>query len=215
MVPDTAAPRVPSSPTGVPAANLAGTLQPRTSTCNPSRSRAWRERAFPGLGQDLGGQQAVDPSIPSRMQTPPSTSAPAPAGRHLILYDGGCGFCRNAVLAVTRLDPAGTFHFAPLDSDLAGKLLAERGITSSGVGTMYVLPNWRRDGQPVLDRAAAALFIARGLAWPWNCLAALGILPHRFLDRCYDAVARNRHCLARKADACAVPDTAIQDRFLP
>ena len=119
------------------------------------------------------------------------------------------------MLAVARLDSAGAFQFASLDSDLAGKLLAERGVAPCGAGTMYVLPDWQRNGQSVLDRAAAALFISRGLAWPWKGLAALGMLPQRFLDRCYDAVARNRHRLAREANACATPDAAVQDRFLP
>ncbi len=133
----------------------------------------------------------------------------------MILYDGGCGFCRNAVLAVARLDPAAAFQFASLDSATAGELLAERSVAPRGAGTMYVLPDWQRNGQAVLERAAAALFIARGLAWPWKGIAALGLLPRRFLDRCYDAVARNRHRLARGANACAMPDTAVQDRFLP
>lgn len=149
------------------------------------------------------------------MQASPSTGSPAPAARHLILYDGGCGFCRNAVHSVARLDLAGAFQFASLDSDLAGELLAERRIAPSGAGTMYVLPDWRRNGQSVLDRATAALFIARGLAWPWKGLAALELLPRRFLDRCYDAVARNRNRLGSEADACAMPDAAVQERFLP
>lgn len=167
------------------------------------------------LLESLGTAQAVRPSVPRRMQTSPSTAAEAPAARHLILYDGGCGFCRNAVLAVARLDPAGAFQFASLDSNLAGQLLAERRIAPRGAGTMYVLPDWQHNGQSVLDRASAALFIARGLAWPWKGLAALGILPGRFLDRCYDAVARNRHRLARGADTCVVPEAAVLDRFLP
>ena len=171
--------------------------------------------SLPRLLDPLGALQAVRRSALSRMQTSPSTASQAAEARHLILYDGGCGFCRNAVLAVARLDPAGTFQFASLDSAIAGKLLAERSIAPRGAGTMYVLPNWQRNGRSVLDRAAAALFIARGLAWPWKGLAALGLLPRRFLDRCYDAVARNRHRLARGSGACAMPDRAVQDRFLP
>ena len=149
------------------------------------------------------------------MQTSPRIAAQAPDARHLVLYDGDCGFCQSAVLAVARLDPAGAFQFSSLNSDLARKLLAERRIVPRGAGTMYVLPDWQRNGQSVLDRAAAALFIARGLAWPWKGLAALGILPRRFLNRCYEAVARNRHRLVRGADACATPEAAVQDRFLP
>ncbi|MDE0622299.1 MAG: DCC1-like thiol-disulfide oxidoreductase family protein [Bryobacterales bacterium] len=149
------------------------------------------------------------------MQTSPSKAAQARYARHLILYDGGCGFCRNAVVAVARLDPAQAFQFTSLDSKLAGELLAERRIAPRGAGTMYVLPNWQHGGQSVLDRASAALFIARGLAWPWKGLTALGVLPQWFLDRCYDAVARNRHRLTRGADACEMPDRTVQDRFVP
>lgn len=149
------------------------------------------------------------------MQTPPRPDDQAFAPRHLILFDGGCGFCRRAVLSVAQSDPAGAFQFASLGSDLGRKLLAQRGISQSGAGTMFVLPDWQRSLQPALDRSAAALFIARRLAWPWKSLAALGLLPQRFLDRCYDAVARNRGRLASGANACALPDRAVQDRFLP
>ena len=179
------------------------------------KSKEWFGGAFPGLFDSPGAPQAVHPSAQSRMQTSPSAASQAPAARHLILYDGSCGFCRNAVLSVARLDPARAFQFAALDSDLAGELLAGRRIAPSEAGTMYVLPDWRRNGQSVLDRAAAVLFIARGLAWPWKGFAALGILPRRFLDRCYDAVAHNRHRLARDANACAMPDAAVRERFLP
>lgn len=215
MVPDTAAPRVPWSPVNIRGHNPAGPVRRGRLTCNPNRGKEGIRRALARLPDSLGAPQAVHPSALSRMQTSPSTASQAPAARHLILYDGGCGFCRNAVLSVARLDLAGAFQFASLDSDLAGELLAERRVAPSGAGTMYVLPDWRRNGRSVLDRAAAALFIARGLAWPWKGFAALGILPRRFLDRCYDAVAGNRHRLACEADACATPDVAVQDRFLP
>ena len=138
----------------------------------------------------------------------------AATATHLILFDGKCGFCRNAVTTVARFDPAGAFRFASLDSELARTLLAERDVVPSVGGTMYVLPEWEGAGTSALDRSRAALFIARRLAWPWKGAAALGILPRRLLDQCYDSVARNRHLLAGGSNACALPDIAAQDRFL-
>ena len=138
----------------------------------------------------------------------------AATARHLILFDGECGFCRNAVISVARLDPKGAFRFASLDSDLAQKLLADLDVVPSVVGTMYVLPEWEGNSASALDRSRAALFIARRLEWPWKGAAALGILPRCLLDRCYDAVARNRHLLAGGDNACAFPDTSAHDRFL-
>lgn len=149
------------------------------------------------------------------MQTPPRIADRPSAAHHLVLFDGACGFCRRAVLSAARLDSAGAFHFASLDSGLARNLLAERDISPSGANSVLVLPGWQHSRQPVLDRSAAALFIARRLAWPWKGFAALGILPQPLLDACYDTVARNRHRLTSGADACAIPDAAIQDRFLP
>ena len=148
------------------------------------------------------------------MQTPPRSDDQAIGPRHLVLFDGECGFCRRAVLSVAQSDPSGAFQFASLDSDRGRSLLAQRGIRQSGAGTMFVLPDWQRSSQPALDRSAAALFIARRLAWPWKSLAALGLLPRGFLDRCYDAVARNRSRLASGANGCALPDRAVQDRIL-
>ena len=134
--------------------------------------------------------------------------------RHLVLFDGACGFCQRAVLSVARRDSAGAFRFASLDSELARGLLAEREIVPGGAGSMVVLPDWERSRLPALDRSQGALFIARRLAWPWKGLAAFRVLPRWLLDHCYDAIARNRHRLAGGTESCAVPEAALRDRFL-
>ena len=148
------------------------------------------------------------------MQNPSRIADSRPTAQHLVLFDGACGFCRRAALYVARLDSADAFRFAPLQSDLAQGLLAEREISPRGAGSMLVLPEWRHGQRPALDRSAAGLFIARRLPWPWKICAALQLLPRPLLDSCYDALARNRHRLAGGSSACAIPDAAVQDRFL-
>ncbi len=49
-------------------------------------------------------------------------------GRALMLYDGLCGLCNNAVLWVIKHDHADRFRFAPQQSSIAATILAQCGV---------------------------------------------------------------------------------------
>ncbi len=141
-----------------------------------------------------------------------SNTATSP--RHLILFDGTCGFCQRSVQLVLPRDSKGAFAFASLESELARQLLAERGTSADGPGSMFVIANWDSAEETVLDKSEAVAFIFRKLDWPWKLFAASGWLPKPLMDRCYQTVARNRHRLAGIPGVCQVPDPAQRDRFL-
>ena len=64
------------------------------------------------------------------------------------------------------------------------------------------------------DEYVAALRIARRLAGPWRLLGALVLVPRPLRDLAYGVVARWRHRLFGRADACALPTPDLLKRFL-
>lgn len=132
------------------------------------------------------------------------------SARHLLLYDGDCGFCHESVRFVLARDRSGLFRFAALQGDAAAKHLAPFGGRPATLDTLYVLEDaW--GPRPLLHaRSDAVLFVARALGLPWRVLAAL---PRGLRDRAYDLVARHRRSLIGTR-SCPVPASAERDRFL-
>lgn len=133
---------------------------------------------------------------------------------HLLLYDGECGFCNGAVRFVLARDRRGVFHFAALQSAAAVAELQRFGGRPADLATFYVIEGYR-SRQPVLhSRAGAMLVVVGALGWPWVAISVLRMLPRRWLDVVYDAVARNRHRILGRSDACVIPQSQDRERFL-
>jgi predicted DCC family thiol-disulfide oxidoreductase YuxK len=139
----------------------------------------------------------------------------------LVLFDGVCGFCNAAVRFIARRDRRGRFAFAALDSAAGRAALARAGAgarrpsarvpTESSAPASLVLVE--PDGR-VLERSAAALRIARGLAFPWPLAWILVLVPRPLRDAAYDAFARRRYRWFGRLDACPLPPPELRDRFL-
>jgi predicted DCC family thiol-disulfide oxidoreductase YuxK len=141
---------------------------------------------------------------------PPDRSA----GRHLILYDGVCGFCNRANRFILARDPRAVFDFVPLQSPAARSILARFGRNPEDLETFYVVANYR-SGTPELEsKAGASLFVAETIGWPWRAVAVLDILPRRWLDSAYDLFARHRYRLFGRYESCPLPPDGYRQRFL-
>lgn len=134
-------------------------------------------------------------------------------GRHLLLYDGVCGLCDWLVQAVLAHDEGAVFDFAPLQSRVAGDLLAGFGADSGPLDTVYVVVDYRT-APALLSRGRAALYVLAALGWPWKAAGALRVLPASLLDWGYDLVARHRYRLFGKYDQCLLPRAEHRARFI-
>ena len=99
--------------------------------------------------------------------------------------------------------------FAPLQSDLARRLLAAHGGLPAGTDSIVVLdgagPGAQRSGPRGRGR----------LNTPWPFLARLArLVPRGLRDAVYDGVARGRYRWFGRRDVCALPQTTAADRFL-
>ncbi len=124
---------------------------------------------------------------------------------HLILYDGVCGLCGQAIEAVQRLDRARQFRYEPLQNEAAEHELARHGLDAGGFETAFVVTFPGTPRESVLDRSSAILFVATRLGWPWRAAAVLWAVPKPLRDWCYDRFAQNRFGFGGRADSCRLP----------
>ena len=135
-------------------------------------------------------------------------------GTHLVLYDGTCGLCSRVIQFVLRHDRRGVFAFASLQGGTGRAMLARFGGDPGNLTSMYVVANYRLDHAQAVSRSRAALFIAGQLGWPWKAAVLARILPNAILDRCYDAIARNRYRVFGRSDQCLIPRPEFRSRFI-
>jgi predicted DCC family thiol-disulfide oxidoreductase YuxK len=135
---------------------------------------------------------------------------PAAGDGPVLLFDGVCNLCNAGVAFIVRRDPRGRFRFAPLQSEVARRLLQAAGVDADDVpDSMIVVEEGR-----VYDRSAAALRIARALRWPWPALSALWLVPRPVRDWLYRLIARNRYRWFGRRDQCMTPTPELEARFL-
>ena len=93
-------------------------------------------------------------------------------------------------------------------------MLTSLGVTSINLDTLFVIANYNSPSPTVLTRAAAVLFLARHLGWPYRSAAIARVLPWRLLDTLYDRVAASRYRVFGHLRECRVPSPDTRARFL-
>ena len=127
----------------------------------------------------------------------------------IILFDGVCNFCNSSVNFIIERDKAGYFKFAPLQSEIGEKLLAENGIDKIETDSVVLI----EDGA-VYTHSTAALRVAGKLDGAWKWLSYLNVVPRAVRDAAYKLFAKYRYKLFGKKDECMLPSPEIRARFL-
>lgn len=132
-----------------------------------------------------------------------------PKDKHIILFDGVCNLCNNAITFVIQRDRKDVFVYAPLQSK-AGELLAKQhNIDTNKVDSIILIKN-----QKTFTKSTAALRIAQNLSGLWPALVAFLIIPPFIRNWVYDYVAKNRYKWFGKKDACMIPTPELKAKFL-
>lgn len=137
--------------------------------------------------------------------------------RHVLLYDGVCGFCHGLVQFILRKDRKAQFAFAALQSPAGQEFLRRHSapVGPDHLDTVYVILNPGIADERALSRSRAVAFVLRKLGGWW---APLGILlramPQPLADWGYDRFAGVRYRLFGRLDRCAIPSFEDRDRFL-
>lgn len=129
--------------------------------------------------------------------------------RPVVLFDGVCNLCNAWVDFVIRHDPEGAIRFAPLQSEVADRLLRDTAASAAHGDTVVLL-----DEAGVWTESTAVLRIARRLERPYRLAWALRMVPRTIRDRVYRLVARSRYRWCGRRATCRAPTQAERDRFV-
>ncbi|MFC0091627.1 thiol-disulfide oxidoreductase DCC family protein [Allobacillus sp. GCM10007491] len=127
--------------------------------------------------------------------------------KSIILFDGVCNLCNDAVRFLIKRDSKDQFRFASLQSDLGRKVMNQ--LKTNGVSSIILIESGK-----IYTKSTAALRIARHLPSPWKYFHPLIILPHTLRDPVYNYIARNRYQWFGTQDSCMVPTPDNRRKFL-
>jgi predicted DCC family thiol-disulfide oxidoreductase YuxK len=128
----------------------------------------------------------------------------------VLLYDGKCGVCSQAVQWVLAHERSHSLRFAAIESSVGNELRKLAGV-SADVDSML----WAelRAGRVYAEtRSSAVLRVLGYVGGPWRWFTALRFVPAFLRDAGYRAFARLRYRL--RAPSCLVPTVEERARFL-
>lgn len=128
-------------------------------------------------------------------------------GKGIVLFDGECSFCNNAVSFIIDRDPANFFRFATLKSDIGVHLRARLGI--GDIDSIVLIENGR-----YFMKSSAVLRIARRLKSFWSYFYILIIAPNFIRNIAYDVFAKRRYSLFGKQETCLLLTPELRQKFL-
>jgi predicted DCC family thiol-disulfide oxidoreductase YuxK len=127
----------------------------------------------------------------------------------IILFDGVCNFCNDAVNFIIHQDKKGMFKFASLQSSKGQELIQKYGLPSSNFNSFILIENGK-----VYKRSTAGLRLYNKLPWYWKWTQVFWVVPSFLRDAVYDLIALNRYKWFGKKYSCMMPTPEIKNRFL-
>ena len=125
----------------------------------------------------------------------------------IVLFDGVCNFCNSSINFIIEHDKQGIFKFAPLQSEIGQKYIAQFGLNE--IDSVILV-----EDEKAYTHSTAALKIAKRLDGIWSWAYAFIIIPRPVRDFFYKLFAANRYRLFGKQDACMLPTPEVRARFL-
>jgi predicted DCC family thiol-disulfide oxidoreductase YuxK len=135
-------------------------------------------------------------------------------GKHIMLYDGICSYCKGVVEAAMDGDTGNQFFFSPLQSPFAQKALGRYGIDSLELRSMYVISDYGTSDEAVRAAAPASNFLLLRLSGELKQLGETNSRkPRAVQDREYKAIADTRYDTHPKLAEVGIPE-ANRERFI-
>lgn len=133
-----------------------------------------------------------------------------PKNKKLILFDGVCNLCNDAVLKIIKHDKKDIFLFTALQSNICKNVINELGIDSSKIDSIILyIP-----GENYFIKSEAALNIANEFRGFWKLFQIFKVFPLFFNDFFYDFIAKNRYRWFGRKEQCMIPTKKLNSKFL-
>lgn len=127
----------------------------------------------------------------------------------VILFDGICNLCNNAVQFVLKHDKKKLFRFASLQSDFGKSILIKYGLPTDNFNSFVLILNGK-----AYTKSTAALSVAKMLSGPMKLLYGFIIVPAFIRNGVYNVIANNRYKWFGKKESCMLPSPDVAARFL-
>jgi len=134
--------------------------------------------------------------------------------KHLVFYDGECGFCDLIVQFILNQDSKELFDFAPLQGTTANQLLKQLPNEMRNKDSLILIENYQSNDPHFYLLGKGALRILWLLGNVWSIPGIISFLPSFLYDWGYRLIAKNRHKFF-KTRSCIIPTKERQQRFLP
>ncbi|KAB1159608.1 DUF393 domain-containing protein [Tenacibaculum aiptasiae] len=133
-----------------------------------------------------------------------------PNNKKIILFDGICNFCNNAVLKTINYDKKNQFVFASLQSEIGKKITSYLGIDTSKIDSIILY----EPSNAYYIKSTAALKVMTEFGGFWKIANFLMVFPEGFRNLVYDYIAKNRYKWFGKKEECMIPTKEIREKFL-
>ena len=133
-----------------------------------------------------------------------------PKNKKIILFDGICNLCNDAVLKVIKYDKKNVFLFSSLQSKTGKEITDHLGIDISKIDSIILY----EPGISYDIKSTAALKIMQDFKGVWNFTYVLFLFPESFRNLIYDYIAKNRYKWFGKKESCMIPAPELKEKFL-
>lgn len=133
-----------------------------------------------------------------------------PENKKIVLFDGVCNLCDNAVQFIIKHDEKDIFRFVSLQSEIGQEICKHIGIDASKIDSIILY----EPGIAYYYKSEAALNIASDLGGAISILSVFKVFPSGFSNVVYDFIARNRYKWFGKKESCMIPTTELKSKFL-
>lgn len=146
--------------------------------------------------------------MPENSQTIPKTHYPTDSG--LVIYDGLCVLCSNAVKFLLRIDKRKVLQFTSIKQTLASDHQDKKKQKSTQPESILYIEN-----QKLYSGSEAIIMILVRIGSIWKSARFLRVIPLGFREFLYRIIAKNRYTIFGKKTTCDIPDEKHAARFLP
>lgn len=133
-----------------------------------------------------------------------------PLNKKIILFDGVCNLCNNAVLKVIQHDRKNRFVFCALQSAAGQQILNTLQINPLKMDSLILyIP-----GISYEIKSNAVLQILNDLGGIWKLTQIFWVLPEGIRNQLYCCIAKNRYRWFGKRQQCMRPTPELTAKFL-